>query len=242
MDLLLSDNLIPLSRRPGDRLFFDQYRYVVSFYLKHSSALRNMPNDIDQAKEYVTERLDWVTRRQNHGGNWGSSRVSLGSAQKENNASLAGLLNLVALLLPNRDKMHLMVSVNWGYVYTSDLELVKNLYELPGISVKKIKEAVVDRPRDSIKISNPKFSKRSYFKDTWISMELKNTIGNYLRNQENIRISPSLMQLFTDAKPTTKRALLGRHHFVEYNDESILLMLGLIAPGLIRRTVAVIAK
>ena len=132
--------------------------------------------------------------------------------------------------------LKLVVSANYGWVYTNSLELISQLKPMRMLTGKKYSEAVVDRPKNTIKLQNPRHQFRSYFKITKITNQQKDMLVNFLNNQQSgIRISPSLAEWTTSAFYRTQD-----YFFVDHNEMSWLTMLGLVHPGLIRKTQQII--
>ena len=64
----------------------------------------------------------------------------------------------------------------------------------------------------------------------------KEQINNFLQTQD-VRISPALQEWIDTPFNRTQD-----YYFIDYNSELWLTMLGLIRPGLIRKTLAIITK
>jgi hypothetical protein len=132
--------------------------------------------------------------------------------------------------------LKLVVSTNYGWVYTNDLILIGQLKTLRMLTGKRYTEAVVDRPKNTIRLKNPKHNYRSYFKITKLTGQQKHNLINFLNNQQpSIRISPALAEWTTSAFHRTQD-----YFFVDHNDMSWLTMLALVQPGIIRKTQQII--
>jgi hypothetical protein len=239
MASLLLNNTVAVEPRPGDKLFYDRYRYSLSFRLNRCSTLRDLPDNIETAYQAIKDRLTWHARMYNPGGNWNPSRTSVAASEMV----FDKLKEFVKCIHPNRAHLHLVVSVDWGYVYTNDIDILNQIASLTCIAPLQAREAVVDRPRDTLILRESTYSNRSYFKERWISTETKNSLKNFLSVQENIKLGPSFKNMLNDAdRPAKLRSLLARHHFFDHDGSKIPFMLELVAPGLIRRTVSVLTK
>jgi hypothetical protein len=239
MASLLLSNKISVEPRTGDKLFYDQYRYSLSFRLERCSTLRDLPDNIETAYQTIKDRLAWRQRVYNPGGNWNSTRQT----EAENQIALDRLIEFVNCIHPARAQLHLVVSVDWGYVYTNDLDILNKIASLPCIMSPQAKEAVIDRPRNSLVLRESAHANRSYFKERWISTDTRIALRNFLSVQEDIKLGPSFKTMLNDAgRPTRLRSLLARHHFFDHNGGKIPFMLELVAPGLIRCTVSVLTK
>ena len=132
----------------------------------------------------------------------------------------------------------LVVSTDYGWVYTSDLGLIDQLAPMRMLTGKKYSKAVIARPKNTIKLQNPQHQFRSYFKITKITDQQKNTLVDFLNNQRaGIRISPALETWIASTFYRTQD-----YFFVDHNEMSWLTMLSLVHPGLIRNTQTIITK
>lgn len=229
-----------IKKAPTDRLFFDRYQYVLSFRLASVCCLRNTLRIHDEleASKLITQSFSNQQRYINQGGSWrmkDPARVG----------SLEDLLDFADKLRVHHDHVHLMVSGSWGYVYTSELEIINQLQQLPYITNFKVREAVISRPRDSIALAESKYNSRSYFKECWLSEKEKTTVGNFLSSQMELRLCPSLDKIINRRASGAYRSSelrLQRHHFFDHNDDAIPFMLELMSPGLIRKTARILTK
>lgn len=132
----------------------------------------------------------------------------------------------------------LVVSTDYGWVYTSDLGLIDQLASMRMLTGKKYSEAVIARPKNTIKLQNPQHQFRSYFKITKITNQQKDNLINFLNNQQpSVRISPALQDWINSVYHRTQD-----YFFVDHNEMSWLTMLSLVHPGIIRKTQTIITK
>lgn len=228
-------NKIKTAQRNGDRLFFDQYRYGLAFNLRNVSTLRGIDyTNIEKAHCIIDERFEYRNKLRNYGGNWGRP-----AAPPEVLESLHELVNILA---PRAHQFRLVVSPDHGYIYSNDAEWLNELAQLEYLKNIEIREAVVNRPRDTVRVPGSAHTNRTYFKERWISTTTKDTLCNFLNNQENIRLGPSFKTWMTAAGSVHGEHLLCRHYFFDHDSESIPFMLTVAVPGLIRRTVQVLTK
>jgi len=225
-----------------DRLFFDQYQYVLSFRLRSVNCLRGLGkyNDTEGIKNAhltVDSRFEHRNRVRNYGGNW-AANPSGNIGQTQHN--IHALLDVLTEKLSNN---HMTVTVDYAYVYSNDLDWLTKIAALPYLNFVKLREAVVDRPRDTVYLTQSEYTNRSYFRECWITAETKVVLRGFLNNQENIKLSPSLgTWINKDYNHNNGRALLARHYFFDHNSDKIPFMLSLAAPKLIRCTLQVLAK
>lgn len=138
-------------------------------------------------------------------------------------------------LLESNAPFKLVTSVDHAWVYSNDTSLIKTLSEDYELKYKVYTEAIVDRPKDTIKLKNPTHAQRSYFRTLKLTPQSKDTIANFFANQTDIRLSPSLQTWLTEDFYRTQE-----YFFIDHTGDSWLLMLALVKPGLIRKTVTII--
>jgi hypothetical protein len=150
--------------------------------------------------------------------------------------TISDLHRLADLLLTTNSDFKLVVSVNNAHVYANDLTLIDQISNLSGVTKKEYSRAVICRPKNTIRLKNPRHAFRSYFKMTKITDEQKTNLKNFLNNQqESIRLSPALSHW---ASITFNRT--QDYFFIDHNEMSWLTMFGLVHPGLIRKTMQII--
>jgi hypothetical protein len=147
------------------------------------------------------------------------------------------LHDLAEMLISSGVDYKLVVSVDFGWLYTNDIELIDQLRQQKMLSNKIYTEAIVDRPKNTIRLKNPKHQHRSYFKLTKITEQQKINLVNFLTNQhEAVRCSPALVGWIKTPFHRTQD-----YFFVDHQDMTWLTMLALVHPGLIRKTLQIIA-
>jgi hypothetical protein len=135
------------------------------------------------------------------------------------------------------DPYKMVISVNQCWIYSNSVNLLERIDRLPFVRNTKFTESVIVRPRDTVAVKHPNHNYRSYFRTTKLNNEEKDRILCFLQNQPDIRISPALKEWIATPFNRTQD-----YFFVDYDSESWLTMLSLVRPGLIRRTVQIVAK
>lgn len=219
-----------------DRLFYDRYQYCLGFYLREVSCLRELNHDyIDTI---IERRRQW---RQMSIGKWqiGSSKNILANRTREiEDDTVANLHTLCDVLLTSGIEFKLVTSVATAWIYTNDLTLIKTVDSLDFLLEKTYTEAVITRPKDTIRLRRPEHTRRAYFGSVKLTAEEKTNLKNFFDNQLGyIRTSPSLEDFFTLSFHRTQD-----YYFIDYTGDSWLLMLNLIRPGLIRKTLEIIPR
>lgn len=228
MALLYLNKLFPraVSR---DRLYFDRYTYCLTFSMPELSVLRNNThNDIDHE---LTRRKDWRERNRNFGGSWAYKR----DITPEIRTNCHRLFDEFSKLPAKSFK--LTVSMDHGYLYLNDLALVRYFETLSYIRTHKLTEAIVDVPRDTMVIRSSNYSHRSYFKYLRLDSNQAERLSLFLQSQEDIRLSPGLKKWVEGYGASF---YFPDYFFIDYNNPSIITMLGMLVPSPIRKTVKIV--
>ena len=215
-----------------DRLFYSQFEYCVRFCLEEVSCLRTL--DHAQIDSMIERRIAWRSISQTMTNRPLITQLS-NHSNKITETTVKNLHTLADLLLTTQANFKLVVSAFTGYVYANDLGLIDQVVKLPGIVHVEYTQAVVGRPRDTIQLRDPKYQWRSYFKVGKLTTEQKTHLKNFLANQPGIRISPALKNWINYKFTRTQD-----YFFIDYNEPAWLTMLGLVLPGLIRKTLEII--
>lgn len=146
------------------------------------------------------------------------------------------LHDLADILINSKVEFKLVVSTDYGWLYTNDTALIEQLKQLRILTSKSYTEAIINRPKNTIKLKNPKHQFRSYFKPTKLTSLQKENLLNFLANQSStIRVSPALVEWINSMHYRTQD-----YFFIDHAEESWLTMLALVHSGLIRKTQQII--
>jgi hypothetical protein len=146
------------------------------------------------------------------------------------------LHDLVDLLLSCGSDHKLVVSSDVAWIYTNDVALIDQCERTHMLTCKSYTRAIVDRPKDTIRLKNPRHGFRSYFIKTKLTQQQKTDVIKFLANQAaSARISPALTDWIEGAWLRTQD-----YYFVDHNQMSWLTMFALVRPGMIRKTVQII--
>lgn len=199
-------------------MYYDQYQYCMRVDLNEAGCLRKLSHEFI---DIAIERLrSWMNPR----------FVSPQTIQN---------LHAVCDVLLSAEHAYKLQVNPWGiYVYSNDCSLFVNILALPQLDdfhrpdSLKLTQAVVNRPRNTVALKNPQHKYRSYFASRSLSENQKKSIGNFLNvNRDTVRASPGLTHWLARSWSWTQS-----HHFIDHNDQSCLIMLSLIYPGLIKNT------
>jgi hypothetical protein len=125
------------------------------------------------------------------------------------------------------------------YTYTSDPSLIDDIERLDFLDqglMRKSQVRLVGTP-DTIVQKNPQHVQRSFFRNLPLTVMQQSHIRNLLMNQTEVRIGPALKTALE--KDDFHRCM--DYFFIDHDDDSILVMLSLIIPNLIRKTLPITA-
>ena len=216
----------------SDRLFYDQYRYSLKLRMKDFSCLREMRKplvSLSDVTETVARRFEQRTKLSY----WNWDRT----VPVRNQFDLVCLSDLLTFLWPFKDQIKPVFSGDWGYIYSNNKDLLQQIGDKHYVHVYYIKEAVVDRPKDTILLKSSAYKFRSFLQERRWTADDKARILTYLQNQSDIKISRGLTHWL---KYDTRWPWTRRYYYFDHNDAKIELMLQLICPGIVRTTMPII--
>ena len=221
----------------SDQLYYGQFQYSASFELQECWLFRYTTDhaDIDQR---LTRQQEWREKMRQR---WPSD--SLNRYHSEiSDATRANIHSMADFVTGISTPYKIVVENKTMRIYTNDLNIVQAIEHIPFVQRRRYSEVLVDRPRDTILLKNPRYKLRSYFKETRISPEDKQAVAQFLANQPGIRIGAGLQSWIDDGYTRYSSKYTRDYFFVDHDNHSWLTMLALVRPGLIRRTVQIIAK
>ena len=147
-----------------DRLFYDQYHYCIGFHLDEVSCLRELNHQYIDV--IIERRRQWREVSLQRWTNTVQSNKNIVTRRSKDitDENVAGLHSLTDVLLRSRVDFKLVTSVSSAWIYTNDAKLLEQVGELDFLICKTYTEAIVDRPKNTIKLKKPKHRYRSYLK------------------------------------------------------------------------------
>lgn len=224
-----------------DSLFYSRWQYCIAFHLAEVSALKTLDRDyinrvIERRKTYnEISRQRWSAVPII--GKSSSLKTILARKKRDITDEIVENIHSLADTLIDTDiPFKLVTSIDQAWIYSNSKDLITTLSKNTALLEQQYTEAVITRPKNSIKLANPAHTHRSYFKSTKLSDKEKNSLITFFANQsENIRISPA----FTSWLLTPYHRSQD-YFFMDHNGEGWLVLLALIKPGLVRKTVDII--
>ena len=242
MDTLLSiDSSLEPNLVKTDRLFFDQYTYCVRIVMPDIFCIRALKKsefDLENILDYIRQYYKKVKESRQKSGFYRYNNKKFDHDKKY----LDKILDLVDFLYPYRSNIKIVLSGDWGTFYTNDLNFVSELLNKKYASSFDLRQAVVSRPRDTVCLQSSKFEHRSYFAEKNINEDTKENLKKYLISQPDIRIGPGLKSWLAGSNQFRlwRTNFIQRYYFIDHNDPGFAVMLSLIVPGLIRKTISIV--
>jgi hypothetical protein len=216
-----------------DRLFYDRFQYSIGFHLDEVNCLRQL--DHVYIDDMLVRRKQWREIAQRR---WSKNLQANFSWRHPEITEQTGenLHALAELLLTAPCDFKLVVSLNQAHVYTNDPILINRLDRLPILTFKTYTQAEISRPKNTVKLKNPKHKFRTYLKFVRMTSIQKDNLMDFLYNQRlHVRISPALQRWIDQPFTQTQD-----YFFIDHDTQSWLTMLSLIQPGIVRKTMHII--
>lgn len=221
----------------SDSLFYDCYQYSVSVKIQEAWVFR-YTNERDEIDSRLTRQQEWRDRMRARWPGDGMNRYHspITDTVRLNSQLMGGFIRSIS------SDYKMVIEPKTLRFYTNDLNLLYDINRLGFVTEKKFSEAVINRPKNTILLKNPRHKYRSYFRETKISDHDKQVIAQFLKGQPGIRIGAGLTEWLKDDYIKYSSRYTREYFFVDHDSNSWLTMFALVRPGLIRKTVDIIAK
>jgi hypothetical protein len=223
---------------PKDSYFYGKYRYCIAFTLDEANALKSLDHEYIDA--IIERRILWreVAQQRWSGGAQNFKHTIISKRWRPiTDKTSEDLHDFAEILISTSVEYKLVTSINNGWVYTNNVSLIKKLKNLDYLTDKDYTEAVVSRPKNTVKLKTPKHTHRSYLKSIKLSNQQKQNLINFFANQaEHVRVAPAFNKWLVESPYLRTQD----YFFIDHIGESWLVMVNLIYPGLIRKTMEII--
>lgn len=221
----------------SDQLFYGEYQYSASFQLQECWVFR-YTTDHDEIDRRLTRQQEWREKMRTR---WPADSLNryhsiISDVTRDNIHSMADFITGISTPFKT------IIENKTMRIYTNDLNIVQAVEHIPFVQRRRYSKVIIDRPRNTILLKNPQHKFRSYFKETRVTPEDKQAITHFLTNQPGIRLGSGLQSWIDDGYTKYSTKYTRDYFFIDHESESWLTMLALVRPGLIRRTVHIIAK
>ena len=210
----------------------------MGFYLNEANALQELDHErIDKRIAWIRDHRSVYSSRWMHllGGH--PDRPGKRSLPVISQDTIDHLHDICDTIRASSQEFKVVVGVSQVWVYTNDTELPEALDKKTFLQWKRFTKAVVDRQKNTILLRNSKYTHRTYLKAIKITEETKVRITKFLESQEDAENSSSLNKWL--AGPYHR---MQDYYYINHNGYSLLTMLNLIQPGLIRKTSEIVAR
>ena len=178
-------------------------------------------------------RREWGRKiHQRQPGSWYWSQLEI------TDADVANLHSMCDFLLDDDRERKLVIAGSWFYFYTNDFSFLQAVAALPWLDQDRLQCTQIElhgQPHAVVR-QQPRHRMRTYFRSMILDEPKRDTLARILRQQQDIRLSPSLQQWVDH--PRWSRTL--DYHFIDHDDSGIITLLGLVEPRLIRRTLPIV--
>lgn len=214
-------------------LYYGQYEYAGRFYLENSSCLRNL--DLEQVQSRIRMR-------------------KYNQLPSQADFDIENILDLRERLTHNFQQPNKRISnYDHMYLYTNNLLQLQNIMSAQYLTKKSISCAQVSLPSNVVLLKNPKHQYRTYFKEKWLEINHGVALAKFLLSRQDCYgYTPGFKYHLTQYNKITRynkmpasyvrRFCLRSHYFVDHDSPGDALMLAMICPGIVRKTLPIQTK
>jgi len=149
---------------------------------------------------------------------------------------IAQLHELADTLASTQVEYRMITSSDRAWIYANDVGLLEEITTSHKFDEIKYTEAVVNRAKNTVRLKNSRYTHRTYFKCVKLDSADVENLVNFFQNQKgNIRFSPAL-----DFWLTLPNSRLWDNFFIDHDGEQYTLMLALVCPSIIRKTMLIV--
>jgi hypothetical protein len=167
---------------------------------------------------------------------------SIGTRSWQNPILASQLENLVTisqLLKTSSEPYKHISSYDQIYIYTNDVALLETIAQSPAVTDAKYSQAVVDLPSDVVVLKRSKYQYRTYFKSKLVSTESSNRVRSFLLDRTDCYRFTSGLKYMLE---TRKEMYFRDYYFVDHHGPGDMLMLAMVCPGIVRKTMPIQTK
>lgn len=215
-----------LKTKVRTQLFFGKWHYYALFHLPEAHVLRKLDHDhIDRG---ISIRREWQKRSVNFGGSW------YGRNSVITDFDVMNLHSMCDFLLYDSTAKKIMIYSDNLYVYSNDLNLFDRIERIGAARRLSTVQVKLSGTPGTVVLKNPKHKLRSYFSGRDLDTNIRDSVKQFLTSQTAIRLSPALTHW-----TNIHYRFTAPYFFIDHNDAGIILMLNMISPGLIRKTMTI---
>ena len=210
-------------------LYYDQYEWCITINISEASCLRYLDaNRFERAivnAKYWAENDRWTDRT------W---TVTKETALRETRD----------VLLTETAPFKTVVSFNTVCIYTNRRALANRLMALgnDGIHMRLVRRALISKPANVVQLRESKYAYRTYLRERKYTKDQRDILAGFLNSRrDTLRVSPALSDW---ANGNTMGYILNlnysrSYYFVDHDHPNEGTMLGLVLPGIVRKTMRI---
>lgn len=237
-----------IQKKSSSQLFFKQYRYSVSIQSSGIALVRSKSHNA----------IDFASKKYNNSiYNDAHYNILRKFAPIKNIDSLHSLIDVLSYHENNIRTAY--TDLNTLRIYCNDVSIIEEIKSIPELKLEEIVERIDDLPDNAVVLKRSDFKFRSYLcRPKKYDSTVEDSIRQSLLAQSSSSFKPSpLFEKWLKKKMLDESFIFrtfgtigGAMHprptmienqmFLDYNDESIITLLNLIKPGIIRKTLDII--
>jgi len=207
-----------------------QWHLCGRFYLPECHALRRLDHDwIDRV---IRTRRAWGQRPiMNYGGSWRNGWEPVRITED----NVMALHAMCDFLTTDTTPRKIMILDNHLYVYANDSAVYQRILDHGLAPLVELSEVRLIGTPDTVRLRRSDHALRSYFRSRKLDNSTAISVRKWLTAQQSLKMSPSL-RYWCD----NDGRWLFTYYFFDHDSGSLVDMLQIIAPGLIRCTLPIV--
>ncbi len=205
-----------------NQLYYSQYQYCISFFLKNVSVLRDL--DVSRLARTIRYRNEWA------------NSIRLGPKITEEEGRK--FQRLCDYLLARTHPFKRTTTTHAMYIYTNNPEDFENLHEVCDLVVTGRLRVNQCLQPNAVTLKNPVHQYRTFFKERWLANHELENLRNYFNTRsDQFRFSPGFQLLLKG-----RRLWLMGNYFVDHNEPQADFLINMAVPGIVKKTLPIVAR
>ena len=213
-------------------LYYNQYEWCATLHISEAHCLRNLK----------TVRFEAAIRNAKH---WSEQDRFSKDFRSWGPIKESALRETRDVLLGENGTYKSVISFNVLSLYTNNLQLADRLVQLdnPGVRLNLVRQAVITKPAGVVQLQESKHGYRTYLRERKYSKDQRDILANFLNSRKDtLRPSPALSAwangMFIGYK-LRNLSYSRSYYFVDHDHPNEGTMLGLVMPGIVRKTMPI---
>lgn len=208
-----------------DRLFFDQFEYGMRFRYEHSDRMRSLNHQDISNCCALANRIAKIRPL---------PAIHVSAEYEQDMKDFADVIAAIS------QPFKRIVYSDWQYFYANDFKVFEVIAQVPNIKYITYHQAVVDRPRDAVSLKHSDYQWRSYFKERMYQQTQLQTLSQFLVTRpQQFKVTEHWQWRLLK---NSGRLYVPRSFFVDHHDQKDALMLQMVLPGCVRKTLPIVIK